>query len=549
MSSTRTTRSVRLALRGAVLFPFAFSLACASGSSARKGADRPAWVDSASYIEGRSMFGIGASAGIKNTGLSRKRAANRARNEIAAVVNTYSAALMKDYSASISTGDLNNPSEEQLVESAVKTFTSALLVGVQIRSYYKDERENVVYALAELNLDRQAQIAASKTSLGSGFNDWVRSNGGRVLGNLENDMKGRPSTPPPAPPPAEFQEEGTASAPPPSRAAPSASAPVAAAPAASATQRTCDNRTFLCAEGQGPDQASADLAARAELARVFEAKIRTTAESYASAARTISSKTGEDWIETQQFTERSLVTSNKDVRMSRILGRWKTGDTFHALVGIDRAQAARDLSARIQEQDRVVQDQVAKSQDSTDAIQRLKHARTAIGAFVAREALNSDLRVVRADGGGVPSPVSMADLLALLQEANRQLKLGIALAGPGAEQMQACLEEALTAKNYEVQSKVDEQASNVDLSGDFDVLIKGRLRAQNLGKVGRAEVVKVQLTLRLINNKTQKIVKTISKSKKGSRSNREAALSTAAVQLCKQQIPEMIRDIDRYFVR
>ena len=71
---------------------------------------------------------------------------------------------------------------------------------------------------------------------------------------------------------------------------------------------------------------------------------------------------------------------------------------FNALVGIDRVQAASDLRARIQSQDEVVASEMAQAQAAGDAVQRLKRARSAIDAFVAREALNSDLRIIRSDG-------------------------------------------------------------------------------------------------------------------------------------------------------
>ncbi len=519
----------------AVVAVSALAVACAGGGrrgpSAKPSSDAPKWVTQTSYVDKRTFYGVGASAGVKNMGLARSRAGNNARNEVAKVVETYSASLMKDYAASISTGDLSNAQEEQLVEQAVKTFTAQLLTGVEVTSYYRDDG-GVVYALAQLNLDRQAAIAAAKTKMGPGLSDWVKDNQDQVLDDLQGGMRREPPRPPPV-----------AAAPP--APAPPPPAPVEPPP----TVRSCDSSAFLCATGQGSDQDTADVAARAELARIFEANIQSVAQSYASAARTISNKTGEKWIETSQFSQQSLVTTNKVVRFSRILGRWKTGNIYNSLVAIDRAQAGSDLRARIQSQDEVVRTQLQQGQGASDALQRIKHARAAVSAFVAREALNSDLRVIRADGRGIPSPVPMSDLLDLLQQANRQLSLGIALAGRGADRVQACLEEAMTSRGYEVESNVDEQASRVDIAGNFDVLIKGQLRSQELGKVRSSEVVQVRLTLRLINGKSGRVLKTITGSQKGTRRSVDAALSTAAYQLCKKKVPGMIRDIDRYFVR
>ncbi|MEO1338445.1 MAG: hypothetical protein AAFV29_22575, partial [Myxococcota bacterium] len=221
----------------------------------------------------------------------------------------------------------------------------------------------------------------------------------------------------------------------------------------------------------------------------------------------------------------------------------------NTLVGIDRAQAGSDLRERIENQDRVVQGEVRRAENTQDGVERLKHARAAIEAFVAREALNSDLRVVRADGRGIPAPIDMSDLLGLLQSANKQLRFGISMVGQGAENVQGCLEEALTDRGYEVESRLNESAGEIAVGGPFDVLIKGKLRAEKRGKVGRSKVVNLRLTLRLINGQTGKILKTINGRRKATRGNIESAVSTAALQLCRKQVPGIVRDIDRYFVR
>ena len=531
-------------------------MACASSPKkvTTPSPDAPEWTRRSNYVDGRSMFGIGVSGGGEmDASLARTQASNRARAELSKVVETYTASLMKDYQASV-TAD-GNASEESMVSSAVKTFSSQLLVGTEIKGYYVDPNLGMTFALAELNLDKQAAFAEAKKRLGPGLQAWVDEHEDQVLRDLESDLNGRrptlPSQTPPDEPPAAEAPPAESAPPPPVVAAPPPSAPPPAAgpmvrPAPTGIRR-CDSQRYLCATGYGRDQASADVNARAELARIFKANIQSTAESYAQARATISAKTGEDWIEVQGFQQRSIVSTDKSLRMSQILGRWVEGRTFNALVGIDRAKASAELRELIQSQDQVLLTNY-ESARGADGLQRLKYARSAVKAFVDREAINSDLRVVR-DGRGIAPPVSMAALLSLLEQANEQLRLGVALAGPGAERMQSCLEEALTDRNYQVTTKVDESARQVNLDGDFDVLVKGQMRMQQLGQVGRSQVVQVSLTLRLINGKTNKILKSISGSQKGTRRTPEAALTTATVQLCKKKVPGMIRDIDRYFMR
>ena len=90
------------------------------------------------YAEQAADFGLDARPG--------------ARAELARVFKTYTAALMKDYSASTMAGDPNVTSEEQHVEQTIKSFTKAELGGVQIVDHYKDPETGELFTLARLEL-------------------------------------------------------------------------------------------------------------------------------------------------------------------------------------------------------------------------------------------------------------------------------------------------------------------------------------------------------------------------------------------------------------
>jgi len=117
---------------------------------------RPAWVDQGSGAfsgeMGKAFYGVGSAWGIQNPSLLRSTADNRARAEVARIFKTYTASLMKDYSASTMAGDPNVVSEEQHVEQTIKTFTKAELAGVQIVDHYKDEETGELFSLARMDL-------------------------------------------------------------------------------------------------------------------------------------------------------------------------------------------------------------------------------------------------------------------------------------------------------------------------------------------------------------------------------------------------------------
>ncbi len=144
-----------------VLLPL-LAVALMAGCASKKeevvpvASDRPAWVDQGSGAfsgeMGKAFYGVGSAWGMKNPSLLRSTADNRARKEIANVFKTYTAALMKDYSASTMAGDPDVVSEEQHVEQTIKTFTKAELAGVQIVDHYKDRETGELFALARMDL-------------------------------------------------------------------------------------------------------------------------------------------------------------------------------------------------------------------------------------------------------------------------------------------------------------------------------------------------------------------------------------------------------------
>ena len=76
----------------------------------------PAWTYKGSGAfddekKGKVFYGVGIASGIKNKALLFNTADNRARAEVAKVLETYVASLAKDYMASTTAGDMSASSE------------------------------------------------------------------------------------------------------------------------------------------------------------------------------------------------------------------------------------------------------------------------------------------------------------------------------------------------------------------------------------------------------------------------------------------------------
>jgi len=130
----------------------------------------PEWVmkDSGAFDDsnGKAFYGVGSASGIKNYSLQRTAADDRARNNLAKVFEFYTKSLTKDYMAHTTAGDFSASSEEQNVEVAIKTVTSATLTGVLIIDHWEHPGRNELFSLARLdlisfkkNLDQHKELA------------------------------------------------------------------------------------------------------------------------------------------------------------------------------------------------------------------------------------------------------------------------------------------------------------------------------------------------------------------------------------------------------
>lgn len=152
--------------------------ACGGGEQTTQGAiapsgpvvEYPEWVMKGSGAFGgekRVLYGVGAVSGVRNLALARRTADNRARSELSQVFDTYSASLMKDYMSSTTAGDMSASDEQQLVESAIKTYSANHLSGVEIVDHWIDQTSGTIYALARMDvesfegmLDKHKQLSA-----------------------------------------------------------------------------------------------------------------------------------------------------------------------------------------------------------------------------------------------------------------------------------------------------------------------------------------------------------------------------------------------------
>ena len=173
-----------LVATGALLF-----VGCSAKKPAPSTEGRPAWVDQGSGAfdvdKEKIFYGVGIASGISNKALLVSTADNRARAEIAKILETYVAFLAKDYMASTTAGDMSASAEEQHVEQALKNFTKTTLHGTIIIDHWRDPKDGSLFSLCEMDLFAFKDALNNYKELDSQVRDYVRENAEKLHKQLE----------------------------------------------------------------------------------------------------------------------------------------------------------------------------------------------------------------------------------------------------------------------------------------------------------------------------------------------------------------------------
>lgn len=461
----------------------------------------PGWVTrggGAIASDGGGVFyGVGAASNINNPALLRSTADNRAREDLAKVLQVFTASLMKDYASSAG---------EQAVEQAIKTATSMSLKGVDIVDHYI-AGDGTLYSLARLGADRYAEVLRAE-ELGA-----AKSYTSKV--NVDDMFKqqARPQEPAPAPVKLAAAEAN-------------GSTPVQAPSSSSARTRSGEKpawvdgrdpnfpvRRWLCAVGFGPERTAAENAGYAAIARIFKARVLSVGRDFMGAY----SKTGAQTVEMQSSEQLTQVSTEGILSGVEIQEVWSGDGTTYALACMERSKAKQSLQGRIQalEEQVVRQLEAARKVDKAGRVAALAKA---LGGLREREVLNGELRIVDADGIGMSSSVSHVDVAAAFEAAVEALRVGVVANGPYADDFRGDLIEGLSRRGFKVSEGEAE---------DMDVLVTATIRMEDGGKgtgrMANTHFARGVIQVEIKNVAQGKVLASLDESKKdGSRTQEEA---------------------------
>jgi hypothetical protein len=302
---------------------------------------------------------------------------------------------------------------------------------------------------------------------------------------------------------------------------------------------------YLLAVGYGPQRATAEGNALANLSKIFEAQVSSASKDYQAAF-----SAGKSALEVQSVETLTQVSTKKLLTGVKIVETWDDGKgVTYCLAALERSPAAASVRERIAELDKKIGSNIEKATATDDKVKKVTVLRNAAKDLQERMALNGELRIIAPDGQGVPAEHSAGDISAQLEGAADELNIGVQVSGSNASDLTQALTEGLSGAGFQVKAiekaeddEDEEEEASAAPAGDFDLLVraKSRMEKATIG-AGPPQLARVVVDVELFNPAKKKVVTTFNVSKKeGHNSIEEAA--RRAVRSMKAELVKKISE-------
>lgn len=230
---------------------------------------------------------------------------------------------------------------------------------------------------------------------------------------------------------------------------------------------------YLTGVGQADTRSNAEDQAYAAVARIFKAEVAAQAKDWESYL--IVENRGVSNAE-RRLTIDSVtkVSTDKVLENVRIADVWYDSESrLHYALGVmNRAQSEAALMEKVSALDRAIDADVVESRQTTDKLAKVRALRRAGRHLVLREAYNTDLRVIRLSGQGVPSAYRVNELSGELEQfLATNLVLAVQVSGDHAEPVGRALAEGLIREGLHVTTRTESEDS-----GSPELIVRGTVR-------------------------------------------------------------------------
>lgn len=164
-------------------------LACSSspleGNLNIKGA--PDWVNKGTQVVndkgGRLIHGVAVAPSMNDPSLQTSVADDRARAEIAKVLNSYMHVVSQDYSAAAGNGQ--DQQNDESVSRQIQAITEQNVSGARILTHWPNPKDGSLWSIAELDLGQVKDMVANSKDMNSAFRDYFATHADNIFDNMK----------------------------------------------------------------------------------------------------------------------------------------------------------------------------------------------------------------------------------------------------------------------------------------------------------------------------------------------------------------------------
>jgi hypothetical protein len=230
---------------------------------------------------------------------------------------------------------------------------------------------------------------------------------------------------------------------------------------------------YLTGMGEGDSREQAEKRAYAAISRIFSAQIT----SQAMDREIFSLQESEQVSLTRrelQLDRRIQVSTEKVLENVKILDVWRqpTILRFYVLAGIDRHQAEQSLLERLADLDEAIEALLHQGRSHSHKLERIRGYKHALSLLVDREALNADLRIIRASGESLPPAYRLAHIRQEFHDfVGREVVIMVSMEGDNHEDLERAILEGLKREGL---LRATTKSAMGEVRGDEDLTIVGQ---------------------------------------------------------------------------
>jgi hypothetical protein len=151
----------------------------------------PDWVNEGTNIlkhdNDRLFHGVGMAPAMGDMSLQTSTADDRARAEVAKILTSYMQVVSRDYTAAAKGGD--DQSLESSISRQIKNISNINLTGSRIIGHWRDEKTNVIYSLAEIDMDQLKSTLQKVQDMNQEFKDHLTNEGDHIFDRMLEEHK------------------------------------------------------------------------------------------------------------------------------------------------------------------------------------------------------------------------------------------------------------------------------------------------------------------------------------------------------------------------